>query len=191
MGIESTKSRALAESRGLLQAFGYNGFSFQHIANALGINKASLYTHFESKEDLGKDLIEDFRKAFAEWTETVSVFEPDAQIGALFEVFFKFASDSKKVCPLSAMVGEFNSLPTGMKGDLKELYEARQSWLKKVIKRGQSQKIFRKDKSAAELASLVLAMGLGAQFMARVSGEPHLVREIKMRALEVLNLDQK
>jgi len=184
--VGNTKARAITEAKALLQCVGYNGFSFQHIADAIGIKKPSLYEHFKSKEDLGKSLIEDYKRSFVEWTETVSVFEPDAQIGALFELFFKFAGDSKKLCPLSAMIGDLNSLPKRMKNALEGLYETRRLWIKEVIKRGQGQKIFRKDKSAEELANLILAMGLGAQLTARVSGRPDLVRELKTRALEVL-----
>lgn len=185
----NTKARAIVEARSLIQRVGYNGFSFQHLADALGIKKPSLYVHFESKEDLGKVLIEDIRRTFLEWTETVSVFEPDAQLGALFERFFKYTCDEKKVCPLSAMIGDLNSLPKGMKSALEDLYETRRSWVKEVIKKGQAQKIFRKDQSAEELTNLVMAIGLGAQFTARISGKSDLIKELKARTLDIIRLE--
>lgn len=191
MKTGNTKLRALVEARSLLQAFGFNGFSFQHLADALGIKKPSLYAHFESKEDLGKGLIEDYRLSFIAWSETVSVFEPEAQIGALFENFYKFSMDSKKLCPLSALIADVNSFPKGMKAALAKLYTARFAWLKTVIEKGQAQKVFRKDKSSGELANLVLAVGFGAQLTARVTDDPNQIKELKQQVLEILTLGQR
>lgn len=182
--VGQTRTRALAEAQRLLQSVGFNGFSFQHIADALGIKKPSLYEHFKSKDELGAALIEEYRTSFLKWTETIDVFEPDAQIGALFEVFAKFVSEDKRVCPLAAMGGDFNSFPKHLKKALAGLYDSRRSWLVEVIRKGQRQKVFRKDKSAEELAELVLSIGVGAQFAARVAGNPELIREMKRQALD-------
>ena len=45
----------LAET--LIQTRGYSAFSYQDIADALGIRKASIHYHFPSKADLGVAVI--------------------------------------------------------------------------------------------------------------------------------------
>ncbi|MBC7658445.1 MAG: TetR/AcrR family transcriptional regulator [Chitinophagaceae bacterium] len=60
-----TKQKAIREGNALVQKFGCNGFSFQHIADTLGIKKPSLYAHFESKEAFGLDMIEFYRQWLA------------------------------------------------------------------------------------------------------------------------------
>ena len=47
--LEGTKSKALRVAQDLLQARGFNGFSFQHIADELG--------EFEPRADHGHDRI--------------------------------------------------------------------------------------------------------------------------------------
>ncbi len=46
----NTKKEALQLAKNYLQTLGFNGFSFQTIADALGIRKASLHYYFSSKE---------------------------------------------------------------------------------------------------------------------------------------------
>lgn len=190
MRLGNTKMRALEEARKLLQEFGYNGFSFQHLADALKIKKQSLYVHFKSKEDLGISLLEEHRLSFAQWTKTIDVFAPDAQIGAIFEVCYEFSADSRKICPISAVGADINSLPHGIQLALNDLYTARCLWLKEIIEKGQNSVIFRTDKSSSELTQFVHAAILGAQFSARISGVPEQIREIKQHVLDFLMTEE-
>lgn len=183
--VGNTKTRALVEGQKLLQTLGYNGFSFQHLADAVGVKKPSLYDHFESKEDFGLQLLSKYQTMFTSWAETVSVFEPSAQVGAFFEIFIKFSSD-KKLCPLCALSADVTSLPKEMKQGIEDLYDIRKAWLKNIIKIGQTKKQFRKDKTSEELANLVSAIGLGAHLGARVTGKIELIKEAKKQALEIL-----
>ena len=187
----NTKMRALTEALKLLQEVGYNGFSFQHVADALQIKKQSLFVHFKTKEDLGKSLIEYHRQRFAAWAETIDVFSPDAQIGAMFELYYKFFSDSQKLCPLSALATDLNSLPKSMRSGLAKSYAFCLRWVRTVIEKGQSEHIFRKDKSGLELAKLVLAASMGAQFSARMSNDAKQIRFVKQQILDLLVINQK
>lgn len=186
MKADTTHKLALTEARKLVQMFGYNKFSFQHIANSLGIKKPSLYNHFATKEHLGIDLIEEYRLSFKDWSETVSVFDPKAQIAALFEIFFKFSCDFKKICPLSALIADSNSFSDTMQNALRILYDTQQSWLTNIIKQGQEKGLFCSHQSAEELALVILALGLGSQLMARISNNPEQIHQLKDMALQLL-----
>jgi len=52
----------LAET--LIQTRGYSAFSYQDIAEALGIRKASIHYHFPSKTDLGVAVIDRYIERF-------------------------------------------------------------------------------------------------------------------------------
>ncbi|MDR3442477.1 MAG: TetR/AcrR family transcriptional regulator [Legionella sp.] len=181
-----TRALALTEARKLVQTFGFNKFSFQHIANILGIKKPSLYNHFATKEQLGTDLIEEYRLSFSNWSETVAIFDPKAQIGALFEIFFKFSCDLKKICPLSALIADYNSFTNNMQTALRALYDVQYSWLVSIIKKGQDQGLFCSNKSSEELAHSILAIGLGSQFIARITNNPEQIHQLKDMALHLL-----
>ena len=88
---EGTKARALREAQGLLQTFGFNGFSFQHIADLLGIKKPSLYDHFKSKEDI---LTSVFEFMYAASNQEVS-FNPESIVKDE-KSFIKLYVDIKK-----------------------------------------------------------------------------------------------
>lgn len=181
-----TKERALQEARRLLQSQGFNGFSFQDIADIVGVKKPSLYDHFASKEELGLELIRRYRQEFSAWTEVVAGFEPVSQVEALFDLYFKFASRERRQCPLMALTAEINTLPASMQKALIQSGAEQMKWLEGVIARGQKEKRIRRDLTAAKLASSVLAMGYGAQAVARVSGDAQSVRLIGKTATRFL-----
>ena len=53
----------LAET--LIQTRGYSAFSYQDIADSLGIRKASIHYHFPSKADLGVAVVDRYVARFA------------------------------------------------------------------------------------------------------------------------------
>jgi AcrR family transcriptional regulator len=63
----SSRSRILREARALFTAQGYAAVSMQQIADASGVNKATLYHHFRHKEDLFISVMdEEFARMAAE-----------------------------------------------------------------------------------------------------------------------------
>ena len=178
MKIESTKTRALKEARNLFQRVGYDGFSFQDIADKIGIKKGSLYEHFKSKEELMLYLMDFYFEGWNQWTETVSVFEPKDQVNAYFERLIKF-SDKEMLCPVCSTSKDACKLSTAVRTKIANFCETHNAWLARTLKAGQKRGQFRKDVSHIELADLVLAVLLGAQVKARAlndSGEINKMR---------------
>lgn len=62
-----TKTKALDLAREYLQTMGFSGFSFQTIADTLGIKKASLHYYFASKEEMGLALFSDYEESHKNW----------------------------------------------------------------------------------------------------------------------------
>lgn len=185
--IQGTKVRALAEAKVLLQTYGFNGFSFQHVADALGIKKPSLYVHFASKEEMGNQLIEDYSNQFVEWIETLDAARPEANVHSLFGLFHAFSTKGRKYCPLSALIGDFNGLPTSMQKNLQKAFKVQQKWLKRTIEVGQKQKVFSNKIDAEEAAQTVLAMALGAQQVSRILSQPDRIHSVGSDAVAFLS----
>jgi TetR/AcrR family transcriptional repressor of nem operon len=184
MSVElGTKQKALREANSLLQKFGYNGFSFQHVADSLGIKKPSLYAHFESKEELGLDLIESYKQWLIQWSESMSELDPEQRVSAYFDMFFKFSQKGSLYCPIASLNAEAFTLPSSMKKKLKLLYESQLNWMKKIIADGQVQKTFRSDLSSEEMAEFILSLGMGSQFLGRISSEADKVKMLKRHAI--------
>ena len=185
--VPGTKVRALAEAKSLLQTYGFNGFSFQHVADALGIKKPSLYVHFASKEEMGNQLIEDYSNQFVEWAKTLNAFEPEANVRSLFDIFQTFSMNGRQYCPLAALIGDFNSLPVSMQKNLRKAFKIQQKWLRQIIEDGQSQKVFSKKIDSEEASQSILAMALGSQQVSRVLGQPERIHSVADDALAFLS----
>lgn len=182
----TTRQKALKEARALMQTFGLNGFSFQHVADRVGIKKPSLYEHFKSKDDLAICIIRDWREKFLEWSETVEVFSADQKIAALFEKFCIFADDECKVCPLTAMTAEINGFSPEIRHELKATCDVQFAWLDRTIAQGQAAGLFRTDLSCADMAGFVVVLIFGGQMASRIHGNADTIKTVKGQALEYL-----
>lgn len=181
---ESTKTKALMVGKNLLQKFGFAGFSFQDIADALHLRKQSLYVHFKSKEILANDLVEEYRSQLKKWAETVEYFKPEDQIGAWFACIYKYATEELRCCSITALASDYNLLPDSTKKNLNEAFFDLKKWFINVIEKGQNDEVFRRDLPPNALAEIVLALAFGSQQMARLANEPE---EIKKRQNEALS----
>src|SRR5215475_10009804 len=97
----------LAET--LIQTRGYSAFSYQDIADALGIRKASIHYHFASKTDLGIAVVNRYIDRFD--VALVQVAANDTQSSmAMLELYTQpylaFARAPDRVCLCGALAGE-------------------------------------------------------------------------------------
>lgn len=66
MGRRNTKQEILEASLELFSVQGYEATSISQIANAVGIRKASLYSHFENKQAILDELVKEVLEQYAE-----------------------------------------------------------------------------------------------------------------------------
>ena len=83
-----TRQRILDVAEQLLLERGYAGFSYQDIADAVGIRKASIHHHFPAKEDLGRAIIERTRLRLNDGRGPMA--EDGEQAKKQFERFLRF-----------------------------------------------------------------------------------------------------
>jgi AcrR family transcriptional regulator len=68
------RARILSKARALFTSEGFAAVSMQQIADAVGINKATLYHHFRDKEDLfASVMVEEFRRMSAGMSAIVAM----------------------------------------------------------------------------------------------------------------------
>ena len=63
----TTREEILSVTRNLIQTRSYLGFSFQDVADQVGVRKPSLYYHFRTKEELGVNVLNDATDDFRAW----------------------------------------------------------------------------------------------------------------------------
>jgi TetR/AcrR family transcriptional repressor of nem operon len=186
MSTSKTRQEAIEQGRSLLQKLGFNGFSFQDIANRIGIKKPSLYAHFASKEELGLAMIAHYRQDFEQWAAKHRNEPVLEQIEGLFRIFNKFAKDQNKICPLTVLSAEYETLPLSMRKALKDMAKFQETWLVELIEKGIQARLFRSDLDPLQTAHIIQSLGFGVQHLARIHEDTDRILAVKAQIRHLL-----
>lgn len=172
--VKTTKEKALIEGQSLLQQHGYNGFSFQDIAEKLKIKKPSLYDHYASKDELITAIIHDYSTRFDLWAEPLKDISPLDRVRRVFKVFYSFSSDKSKVCPIMSLGADLQGVARSIQKEMKIFVDKWLTWLEQQIREGQDSGQIRKDMEAKKLAEFIYNQAMGSQLQARIKNDPSL-----------------
>ncbi|WP_413558499.1 TetR/AcrR family transcriptional regulator [Bdellovibrio sp. HCB209] len=187
MAVNSaTKLQAIEIAKGYLQLRGFNGFSFQDIADELGIRKASLHYYFASKEDLGLALIEDYTHSFQEWAKKHEELEPVEKIKKFIDMYYFFSQDDLKVCPGGVFCIDYNTLPTKLKKAVSDFQQNTQDWLEETIRQGIKSKTLKPTLKPKETAALFYSTAQGSLQVARMQNNPKVMKNTCLSLLSLL-----
>lgn len=183
---ESVRDQALRLAKHHLQLKGYNGFSFQTIADDLGIRKASLHYYFSSKEQMGIELLTDYKKSFELWTEKYSKYSAKEKLSEMIELFAKMSERDYKICPIGALCADFNSLSHKLQKQVKVFFEIERDWLQQTLEQGQKENYIRKDIDLPLAAEAVMAQMQGGLQIARLRNNSKGFRKLIKAAISIL-----
>ena len=169
----TTKSQAVEIAQDQLQKRGFNGFSFQDVADSLGIKKASLHYYFGSKEELGLALIMEYQTAFAGWTEKVAALPVKQKLDKFLHIFSSMTKDEFKICPMGVLCSDLNTLPVKMKNKLREFHDEQRKWLTRTLQQGIHDGVIKKSIDADCIADTLLSTIQGSLQLAQI-GRAHV-----------------
>lgn len=171
----STADKLIDEAGRLIVNAGYNGFSYAHLAERLGIRKASIHHHFPSKVDLVVAVVEQQRAAIREQIAALENEEPDAMAQLLAYVnYWKrcIEDQSEPFCLAGVLAVELPGLPeevgVAVRGHFNDLGE----WLKRVMALGVRQGAIQLELEPDTSAQFFQTTLYGAMVMARAYGDP-------------------
>lgn len=171
-GRPDTREAILACAEQLLQARGFNGFSYQHIAAQLQIRPAAIHYHFPSKDDLGAALVRRYRENFREWTSAQDrLGDPRAQMLAYFASYQKHLEGRDcLLCPGGVLGAEYLTLNDAIREEARQLIGDTYQWLRAVLEAGRSSGALRYAGEAGDKAVEIAAALQGGLQIARVYG---------------------
>jgi len=189
---KNTREQLIDLSADLLCERGFSGFSYQDLANRLGIRKASVHHHFAQKADLGL--------ALCDWTEQWlrQGFEHfDRQgTGAVdklqryLRAAAKHTFNEHKQCPVSALHSDLAILPDSMQQRLQQLMAVEHEWVSRVfragLESGELTTLNRTASSADDMARLFIFTCKGALFYARLQGPEFFNQSMALLLLQWL-----
>lgn len=176
-----TAEKILDLAEMLIQTRGYSAFSYQDIADVLGIRKASIHYHFESKTDLGVAVIDRytdrFGQALAEIAEDKSA-PSMVMLNHYITPYTDFADTPNRVCLCGALAGEILALPPEMRDRVDRFFTTHQSWLEGILKRGVSRGEFKIPASARKTARTIFGALQGALLVKRTTGDVSQMKDV-------------
>ena len=111
-----TATRILDSAERLVQARGFNGFSYADVAAELGVTKASLHYHFPGKTELGQALMARYAERFAAALEQIEERGPAAP--ARLEAYADLYGDvlrGDRLCLCGMLAAEYGTLPDAIR----------------------------------------------------------------------------
>jgi TetR/AcrR family transcriptional repressor of nem operon len=169
----------LAET--LIQTRGYSAFSYQDIADSLGIRKASIHYHFASKAELGVAVVDRYIERFG--AALVGIADDDKQssmamLDFYVQPYLQFASTPDRVCLSGALAGEMMALPPEVRGRVDHFFRTHQVWLTKILKRGVARGEFRLAAPAPKVARFIFGALQGALLVKRTTGDLSQINDV-------------
>lgn len=163
----TTREQILSVARELIQTRSYLGFSFQDVADKVGIRKPSLYHHFPTKEALGIAVLQDATQAFKSWTGA-KVRTPQVALDAYFRMYRDGLRAGSSVCPAGALAPGWDVINDELRQAVRELRSTQVLWLTGVL--GALLPGRKSATPVGALAAYVFAVCQGALLAARMTG---------------------
>lgn len=165
---KNTSELILDTAQAIVQQYGFNGFSYSHIAEKVGIRNASIHYYFPNKEDLGEALIARYLRNFNQFVAGI-----DAEISNNMEKLRKFillySGPVQDYCAcLSVMLStDLATLSGKVQVGLSQFFTANILWLERVLEEGRREGQLNFEGTADIQAHQFLAALQGAQLLAR------------------------
>ncbi len=169
----------LAET--LIQTRGYSAFSYQDIADSLGIRKASIHYHFPSKTDLGIAVVDRYIARFGAALAAIADDQSQTSMTMLdfyVQPYLQFASTPDRVCLSGALAGEMMALPPQVRQRVDHFFKTHQGWLTKILKRGVARGEFTLPAPAPKMARFVFGALQGALLVKRTTDDPSQLNDV-------------
>jgi len=186
-----TRSEILTLARRLFISRGFNGFSYQDLAEGLGIRKASIHYHFPAKDDLGIALLDQHKAYLGESFAHVRGGSPSEKLDALFAFYRHVVAegDGENICLIGMCSAEWNLLGEAMQNRLTEIIENLDTWLSRLIRAGQEDGTFKPDLDPDEVTHIVYSGLQGAVQFARVRNDPACLENVINRLDNLLRVN--
>lgn len=181
-----TKKQALLIAKKQLQNRGFNGFSFQDIADKLGIRKASLHYYFNSKDELALELIQSYEDAFQQWVQKKTTIKTNKCLESWLDLYNSMAQDKTKICPIGAFCVDLEGLSKTTRLKISHLFEVQRQWLIGNLKKGKKERLYRFKGKPEVMADMIFSSIQGGLQLSRLKKNPQFMVAISKQLIATL-----
>lgn len=150
---------------------GYHGTSMQHLADALGLQRGSLYAHIGSKEDLLFDVVEQGADRFLERAERALALEAFASVRLRRLLVGHIETAIEHLDSATVFLNEWRYLSEDLRTIIQTKRDRYESMVRRIVEDGIAAGEFRDDANVRFAARLVLSAGNWTYAWYRPGGE--------------------
>ncbi|XDD49998.1 TetR/AcrR family transcriptional regulator [Leptospira sp. WS92.C1] len=178
-----TKEKIINLARNYFQSVGFQSFSFQNIADDLGIRKASIHYHYPSKEELGLNLLDIFYNDFEKYTRSLKERPPRVRLFSLFKLYKSYSGENGKICPFGVVGSEYHVLAQSIRDRALVLHNQHRDFLIQTLNDGVKDGSFILPLNVKETTDLFMSVIQGAMQVSRIRKEreyfPKMIKSLK------------
>jgi TetR/AcrR family transcriptional repressor of nem operon len=166
--ISQTAERVIDVTEGLVQQYGYNGFSYDDVARLVGIKKPSVHHHLK-KEELVAVVVQRYTYRFCAallGIEGQSA-SPTARLIAYAAQFEQTFANNRRLCICAMLGAEFDTLPKVVVTEVERFFKVNLDWLTPVFESGQRAALITSKQPAEALAETFLYVLEGSMVVCR------------------------
>ena len=169
----SRGDRLLDVAEELVQTRGYNAFSFRDLAKRVRIRAASVHHYFPSKADLGRRLMDRYRRKFGGALEAISlrIRDPRRRLEKFVDLFRETLRRGDRLCMCGMLATEYATLPAKVRTEVRRFYGDSEAWLTRVFEEGRMSGRLKFGGKPSAAASTFFGALEGAMIAARAFGD--------------------
>jgi TetR/AcrR family transcriptional repressor of nem operon len=174
-----TRNKILNSAQRLIQTRSVEGFSFQDIADEVGLRKASLYHHFESKDAIAIAVLARAAGWVGARLKEADAGDASARLERYLDLFRDLGGKAERMCPGGSFASVFGAVSPPVQRALHGFTTMQLDWLEGVVREGVAKGEFQiGEQRPRDVATQIFANVQGALLTGRLTGDPGVIDTI-------------
>ncbi|EMJ97660.1 TetR/AcrR family transcriptional regulator [Leptospira alstonii] len=182
--VVDTREKIVTLARDYFQNVGFQSFSFQNIADDLGIKKASIHYHYPSKDELGLEILEVYYRDFEEYKKNIKERSPRVRLFGLFKLYDSYTGENGRICPFGVVGAEYHVLAQTIRDKTRVLHNQHRDFLIQTLDDGIKDGSFTLTLGVRDTADLFMSAIQGAMQISRIRMDkeyfPKTIKSLKL-----------
>ncbi|WP_046866367.1 TetR/AcrR family transcriptional regulator [Microvirga massiliensis] len=170
--MNDTRAELILQAELLVRRQGYSGFSYAHLAEVVGIRKASIHHHFPTKTDLALALVAAYDARYDEALAAILADSDDgvARVEAYATLYLE-GIEKGLGCLCAVLAIEMDILSPQLRAEVERFFAKHVAWLETVLADGIANGTIRASVDPASFARMVISTLEGALMVERLLGD--------------------
>jgi TetR/AcrR family transcriptional repressor of nem operon len=129
--LSPAAERIVDVAEALIQRQGFNGFSYEDIAQTVGIRKPSVHHHFATKADLATVVTQRYVQRFSDALDSLDqqALSPRERLLSYARLFQDTYQHNRRLCLCGMLGAEQETLPESVRAHLQRFFDLNLQWL--------------------------------------------------------------